>query len=308
VADIEVLVLGGAGVDTIVYVPALPLPFADGYLVPRIVRRAGHTGDGVAVGLRALGLRTALVDLLGDDPDGDQVRALHERFGVTFHPVPTTAGTRRAVNLVDPAGRRLSLYDSTRSDADDRLPADLVASLAATARHAHVSTTYPCQHALAHLDGVTVSTDLHDWDGRNPYHEEFAFRADLVFLSGTALDDREATMRRILRGGRARAVVVTAGADGSYLRTTDDAAARWFPAAPPPGPVIDSNGAGDAFVAGFLYGHLAGEPIGTCMRYGAVAGAQACVVPATDVAPIGPDALRERIARWPEPATGGGRW
>jgi sugar/nucleoside kinase (ribokinase family) len=71
VTEIDVLVLGGAGVDTIVYVPELPLPFADGYLVPRIVRRAGHTGDGVAVGLSALGLRTALVDLLGDDVEGD---------------------------------------------------------------------------------------------------------------------------------------------------------------------------------------------------------------------------------------------
>jgi sugar/nucleoside kinase (ribokinase family) len=117
-----------------------------------------------------------------------------------------------------------------------------------------------------------------------------------VFLSDTALDDRDATMRRILREGRAEAVVVTAGAGGSYLRTAGDAEARWFPAAPPPGPVVDSNGAGDAFVAGFLYGHLAGEPVETCMRYGAVAGAQACVVPATDVAPIGPDALRERAA------------
>ena len=58
--DYDVLVLGGAGVDTIVYVPELPLPYADSYMVPAIEMRAGQTGDGVALGLAALGLRTGL--------------------------------------------------------------------------------------------------------------------------------------------------------------------------------------------------------------------------------------------------------
>jgi hypothetical protein len=32
--------------------------------------------------------------------------------------------------------------------------------------------------------GVTTSTDLHDWDGENPYHRAFALGADIVFVSG----------------------------------------------------------------------------------------------------------------------------
>jgi hypothetical protein len=38
----DVLVLGGAGVDTVVYVP-LPLPFADSYMVPAIETRSLST-------------------------------------------------------------------------------------------------------------------------------------------------------------------------------------------------------------------------------------------------------------------------
>ncbi|MEN3307276.1 MAG: acarbose 7IV-phosphotransferase, partial [Micromonosporaceae bacterium] len=53
--SVDVLVLGGAGVDTVAYVPELPLPFADSYQVPAIETRAGQTGDGVALGLHALG-------------------------------------------------------------------------------------------------------------------------------------------------------------------------------------------------------------------------------------------------------------
>jgi hypothetical protein len=46
----DVLVLGGAGVDTVVHVPELPLPYADSYPIrPGIRTRAGQTGDFVAL-------------------------------------------------------------------------------------------------------------------------------------------------------------------------------------------------------------------------------------------------------------------
>ncbi|MEV0610505.1 adenosine kinase [Polymorphospora rubra] len=285
--DSDVLVLGGAGVDTIVYVPELPLPLRDSYMVPAIEPRAGQTGDNVAVGLRALGLRTAHIDVLGEDREGDLVQALHEAYDVPLHAVPTKAGTKRAVNLVDPAGRRLSLYDPRGSDAD-RLPPDLVAAYAASVRLVHVSITHPCQHALPLLAGAPalVSTDLHNWDGENPYHEAFAYAADVVFVSATALADGPATLRRIIDRGRAEVVVATAGAEGGYALVRGEDRVRPFAAAGPVAPVVDSNGAGDAFVSGFLFGRLAGEPVDTCLRYGAVAGAHACTVPSTGIDPI----------------------
>lgn len=297
--DYDVLVLGGAGVDTIVYVPELPLPYADSYPVPAIEARAGQTGDGVALGVHALGLRTHHIDVLGEDTEGALVRDLHARYGVPFTAVPTAAGTKRAVNLVSPDGRRLSLYDGSRGAAEDRLPPEQVSALAAASRHVHVSITHPCAQALPLLGDASVSTDLHNWDGRNPYHEPFARRADIVFLSAAALSDVEDTMRRIIERGRAHTVVATAGAAGAHVLVRDDPAPGgetvWHvPAAPPPGPVVDSNGAGDAFVSGYLFGFLAGEPASTSARYGAVAGAHACTVPATAVDPIG---LRTLSAR-----------
>ncbi|MBM7088880.1 adenosine kinase [Streptomyces sp. NPDC012461] len=303
--DIDVLVLGGAGVDTIVHVPELPLPFADSHMIrPGIVTRAGQSGDFVALGTSALGLRTHHIDLLGGDPEGDLVRALHREHGIALTAVPQPRGTKRAVNLVDPGGRRLSLYDATRWAEQDRLPEETVRALAATSRHVHVVITQPCADALPLLraSGVTLSTDLHDWDGRNPYHEPFALTADLVFLSAAALSDPEATMRDIAGRGRARVVVVTAGAEGAYVLA--DGRLTHVPAAPPPAPVVDSNGAGDAFAAGFLYGWLHGEPPLRCARYGAVAGAHACTVPATRVDSIGREELLARAAS-PAPVSGG---
>ncbi|MDT0573217.1 adenosine kinase [Streptomyces sp. DSM 3412] len=286
-SEIDVLVLGGAGVDTIVRVPELPLPFADSHLVPAIETRAGQTGDFTAVALHALGLRTHHLDVLGDDHEGDLVRALHRDRGIPLTEVPLPGGTRRAVNLVGPDGRRCSLYDGSRSQEVDELPPDTVRALAGVSHHVHVSLTRPCAASLPVLSelGVTVSTDLHDWDGVNPYHEPFALASDLVFLSAAALADPERTMRRITERGRARTVVATDGARGAYHLV--DGELRHVPPVAPPTPVVDSNGAGDAFAAGYLFGRLTGEEPHRCALFGAVAGAYACTVPATRTDSIG---------------------
>lgn len=84
-------------------------------------------------------------------------------------------------------------------------------------------------------------------------------------------------MRGILRDGRAQAVIATAGAGGAYLLARDGGSTpRHIPAVAPPGPVVDSNGAGDAFLCGFLYGRMRGLDFGSCARLGASAGAYTC--------------------------------
>ena len=295
--EIDVLVLGGAGVDTVVYVDVLPLPLADSFHVPPIVTRAGQTGDGVAVGTQALGLRTHHLDVVGDDHEGALVEALHRRRGVAFTGVASAVGTKRAVNLVAPDGRRLSLYDSSRATDVAAFPERILADLVARSRHAHVSITPPCAAALPTLldAGVSISTDLHDWDGRQAYHQPFAAAADLVFLSTTALADPERTMREIIEKGRAQVVVGTAGAKGALLLIRDGAL-RHVAAAPPPAEVVDTNGAGDAFVSGYLFGHLHGEDVDRCAFFGAVAAAHACTVPSTDVDPVTRETLVARTS------------
>jgi sugar/nucleoside kinase (ribokinase family) len=283
----DVLVLGGAGVDTTVYVPALPLPYEDTYSVPPVIDRIGNTGAGVALGCAALGLDVTFADLIGDDPQGALIR--HALRGLDFTWAPARAGTRRSVLLVGPDGRRTSLFDP-RTTPGERLPSHLYKGV--RARHAHVSITDFCRHVYPDLD-MPVSTDLHDWNGVDDYHQDFAYRSDLVFLSAAALADPAATMAGIIERGRAHTVVCTRGADGCLVLTRD-MPLRTFPAAPLPGPIADSNGAGDAFVSGFLYGTLRGLPLEQRVRLGATAGAHACTVLGTHESPITEPTLLSR--------------
>jgi sugar/nucleoside kinase (ribokinase family) len=286
----DVLVVGGSGVDTLVRVGALPVPSADSVAVPPIREYAGHTGTGVALGCAALGLATGFVDFLGDDPQGTLVRERLAGTGVDFHPLISPHGTRRAVNLVAPDGRRTSFHDS-RDPLDLRMPPEHYLPALRRARHVHLSITHFARFLYddAEALGVPVSTDLHDWDGLADHHRDFALRSDLVFLSTAGAGERiGAVMREILREGRARTVVATAGAGGAYLLTPDDRTPRHVPAAVPPGPVVDTNGAGDAFTSGFLHGRLAGRDLEECARLGAVAGAYACTTAGTHTALAGP--------------------
>jgi acarbose 7IV-phosphotransferase len=286
----DVLVLGGSGVDTTVYVPELPLPYRDTYHVPPVIDRIGNTGAGVTLGCAALGLDVTFADLIGDDPQGALIR--HALRGVDCAWGSAVAGTRRSVLLVGPDGRRTSLFDP-KATPGERLPRSLYAGV--RARHAHVSITDFCRHVYPDLDGTPISTDLHDWNGVDDYHKDFAYRSDLVFLSATALADPEATMRGILADGRAHTVVCTRGADGCLvLPRGGDLTA--YPAEPLPGPVADSNGAGDAFVSGYLYGTLKGMPPERCAKLGSIAGAHACTVAGTHESPISEAALLDRLA------------
>ncbi|MEU7113102.1 carbohydrate kinase family protein [Streptomyces sp. NPDC046182] len=289
----DVVVVGGSGVDTVIRVDALPVPLADSVHVGPIEEWPGHTGGNVALGTRALGLRVALLDCVGDDWIGTLVRRRMAEGDVEFDPVISSAGTRRAVNLVDATGRRMSFYDS-RDPADLRMPREYYLPRLRRARHVHVSIMNFARFLYDDIEalGVPVSTDLHDWDGWNDHHREFALRSDLVFLSAAgAGDGTPALMREILREGRARTVIATAGADGSYVLTRDgDPTPQHIPAVAPEAPVVDSNGAGDAYVSAFLYGRLAGREVLDCARLGAVAGAHACTAPGS-TAPITPEAL-----------------
>ncbi|WP_053724947.1 hypothetical protein [Streptomyces sp. WM6378] len=87
------------GQSAVVRVAALPVPLADSVRVGPIEEWPGHTGANMALGARALGLEVGVIDCIGDDRPGSQVRELPAEGDVDFAPLISPAGTRRAVSL-----------------------------------------------------------------------------------------------------------------------------------------------------------------------------------------------------------------
>ena len=295
----DVLVVGGTGVDTIVLVDELAVPGGDFLGVPPIRDYVAHTGNGVALGFQALGLATKFIDFLGDDPQGRLILDRYAATGLDFGHLPAPAGTPRSVNLVDREGRRFSFYDG-RHPHDLRLPRDFYLPYVEDARHVHISRSQHAENVFADAVrlGRTVSTDLHAWDGEDRSAHPWAYGADLVFLSAAAVGERiPAVMRQILDHGRASLVVATDGAAGCHVMERGDAEARHFPAVAAERPVVDSNGAGDAFLTAFLHARFSGAGLEDCVLAGSVSGAYACGSPGTHEELIGAEALAAAVGR-----------
>jgi sugar/nucleoside kinase (ribokinase family) len=278
--ELDVLVIGGVGIDTIVRVPSLPLADVDTVPVEPIESYLAHTGHGVALGCHLLGLNAGLVDVIGDDPEGARIRRTYDELGIPLRVVLHPSGTRRSVNLVAPDGRRLSMYDG-RHPRGLRVDPNLWRPVIRHAQHVHVSIMDFARDALGDAIAAdrSISTDLHDWDGRNDHHKDFATASDIVFVSATALPPDGVDW--ILANGRADVVVAMAGADGSYLHVRGEPA-RHFPAITfPDRPVVDTNGAGDAYVAAFLARYLDGASWQDAATAGTVAASWACTTPGT---------------------------
>lgn len=275
----DVLVVGGSGVDTIVRVDELRIPGSDSVPVPPVLDYVAHTGNGVALGFHALGRRTKFVDFVGDDAPGRLILDRYASVGLDFDHLTAPAGTPRSVNLVDTEGRRFSFFDG-RHPADLLMPLSFCGPYLDRAEHVYLARSHVNRELFdaARQRGVPVSTDLHAWDGADTSAHPWAYGADYVFMSAAAVGEGVAdVLRGIVARGRARLAVATDGADGSYVldRARPDLV-RHLPAVRPELPVVDSNGAGDAYVTAFLHTLFDGGDLDQCALAGAVSGAFAC--------------------------------
>ncbi|WP_400191914.1 carbohydrate kinase family protein [Hymenobacter sp. B81] len=267
----HVLILGGTTFDHVVTLPHLPSP------VPQTIHSApfhegtGSTGAGKALALTRLGLANTLYSALGDDAFGRHIVADLQAQGVDFRYHLDPAGTERHINLMDATGRRISLF-VTQSSEELAFDLAAVTELVSRSRCVVLNIIPYCRQFIPLLQGYPypVWTDLHDYDGQNPYHQSFIDAARYIHLSSDNLPDYRAVMQRLVAEGK-QLVVCTHGAAGATLLT---AAGQWLeqPAEPVP-VVVDANGAGDSFFAGFLFGYLQNKPLPTCLRYGALCGA-----------------------------------
>jgi sugar/nucleoside kinase (ribokinase family) len=286
----RVVVFGAASWNTMIRVDRFPEPVPGSLFPPGWHETVGSSGAGKALNLARLGVSVTLHCLLGDDEPGHRVRSALELAGVTVDAIADPTGTARHVNLMDPQGRRMSFLLHTGSPTVRYDPGH-VQELVEAADHVLVAIIEQGRDVLpiARRLGRPTWTDLHATTGDRDWDRDFE-RADRVFFSGEQLADPRPLMRRLHDAGR-DLVVCTRGADGAIALTRDG---RWLEVpAEPVDPIVDTNGAGDAFLAGTVYGELLGLPIDRSLRIGACLGALAVGSP--DLAAQSREAVAQAI-------------
>ena len=260
-------VIGGVAWNLLVEVPHLPTDLTT--LHATSYREGiGGTGAGKALHLARLGVTTRFHALVGEDEAGDHVRQVLGDAGVELTAWPDRAGTERHLNLMDPHGDRVSIF-LDHSSPDPEVPADELARFCADAELVFVSLTHYSQRVLPLLaaEGRSVWVDLHDWDGEpDDFRGPFIEHGTHLVLSDVRLEDPLATATRLAED--CALVVVTHGSRGATAFFPDRE-----PLFVPPydaGPVVDTNGAGDAFSVGVAYGRVQGWDWGRSLQAGAV--------------------------------------
>ena len=262
----HVFIAGPASWNRIVLLDHLPEPVPHMQFALDEYETLGATSAGKALGLVGLGRPTVLHALIGGDVEGERVRALLIEAGIEL--IEGDGGTtERHLNLMTPAGERVSLYVATPQVREGRPATAAVAAMADAA--AIVLDLAPVAVDLieaARATGRPIWTDIHDYDGEAEFHRPFIEAADAIFMNADRIgDDPFPFMERCIVGG-ASLVVCTLGADGAVA--IDERMTRHEVAAEP-ADVRDTNGAGDAFMAGVLDATLAGSPLPEALRTGA---------------------------------------
>ena len=285
----RVAILGGTTWDHIVYLPQLPRQEPHTIHQAGFREAVGSTGSGKALALTRLGISNWLYSAVGEDVYGSTIRTSLEDAGVELHLINDPAGTERHINLMDAAGGRISIFVTQSSE---QLPhnTDTLSRLLDDSTIIVLNIIAYCRDLIPLLANrpQPVWTDLHDYDGSNSYHQDFIDAAQYIHLSSDNLPEYRPVMEALIRKGK-KLVICTHGKAGATLLTKEGV---WLeqPAVQVTD-VVDSNGAGDSFFSGFLYGWLKGAPLQRCMHYGSVCGAAAVTSPQLVDEKLSPDFL-----------------
>jgi sugar/nucleoside kinase (ribokinase family) len=281
----DLLVVGDANPDVVLSGLPAEIPYGQ---KERLVETGALTLGGsaaiTACGAARLGLRTAFVGRIGDDPAGRFcLDALRERgVDVTGCVVDPDQATALTVVLANGEDRAILTAPGClpQFGVDDVDPA-----LAASARHVHVSSYFlqprlacglPAWFAALRSGGATTSLDTND-DPSGHWNDGVmaAIAQADVFLPneaealalGGGADVVEAA--RSLAATAGGVVAVKRGALGALAWTADGpVTVPGLRVAP-----VDTVGAGDSFNAGFLAGRLEGADIDSSLRLAVVCGA-----------------------------------
>ncbi len=215
------------------------------------------------VTLARLGVRTAMLDAIGDDWQGDFIRAGFKKEGVCADYLQVTPGRTSSTASIlvrqSDGARTIIFAAGTR---EGLLPEDVPVSLITSARFLHVNGRHQaaCLHAchIAKANGVYVSFDggAHHYQ---PAMRQLVPLTDICIVARNFAEQYTGTAEMEIAGHTLlvegpRLVAITDGLNGSWVFNRDG---EFFhqPAFAMPR-VVDTTGCGDSYHGAFLYGLL----------------------------------------------------
>lgn len=248
-----VVVIGNIGIDTNVFLQGDVIDLIHESNYTCNLDTIGQAGGYAGMGYTRLGIPTAFIGYIGEDPMGDHIRRTLEREGINTGALfMDPQGTSRSINLVLSDGSRRNFYDG-KSHMELEPPLETCLEVLRAVRLAHFNIPNWARQLLQPTRelGVTVACDLQDvMDPADPYRLDFVRAADYLFFSAVNHPHPASHIHAYLDLNPGLTILATMGARGVALG--DSTGIKTYPALELDLPVVDTSGAGDAFACGFL--------------------------------------------------------
>jgi len=288
---LDCIVCGSCVADVLVRPIRLDVPFGDGKAieVDPIEVSTGGIVPNSGIALARLGMKVAALGYLGKDEWAAMIRRRLaaegiDTGGLLAHP---TVGTTTAIVLIDAHGRRSFAYCP---GATEQLSAPALREhldLFAQSRMAligYYALLPNLEHDLPEVlgaireRGCRTALDSAGDGGRIEPLDRILPHLDVYVPSHaeaarqTGQDDPKRILEMYRDCGAGGLLGVKLGAEGALLSPAAGQYVKIDPV-PPPGPVVDTTGAGDCFYAGLVAGLLKGMSIAGAGRLAAACGA-----------------------------------
>lgn len=280
--DIDCLVVGYAGVDRIIRIDRPAEPGKTSIILNADNRKVTYGGNGsnAAVCMGRLGCKVAPLMRVGEDWEELGYRQMLldsgvDLRGVTIVPDETTSichliedRENRHLTMTYPGAMNARYAPPTYPDElFERAKYGLIT--VATRPDVELFFHQAKEHGLPLIFGVRV--DLESFPPE--LFEQLLLESEIIFMNEV---EREFIENRfdvhpitaLFDRGRAKTIVVTLGGDGSAVyERTSGGAKETLVSATACRRAVDTTGAGDSYIAGFLYGVLKGKDAVTCAEY-----------------------------------------
>lgn len=269
----DIIVIGGANLD--IKAKSLEINHFGTSNPSRISSSPGGVGRNIAHNLARLGAKVSLIAAIGTDPQGEAVLEATRNAGVDvsrIHALAPATGTYIAV--LNPDGELVTAMNDMR--AADMVTPEFVMQfeidiLAATFVVADCNLPPKTLEIIASI----ARNKLFIEPVSVPKSAKLGalLKQGEIFMASPNLDQIEnlTGSRDIFAGIAAlhkmglRHVVAHAGSEGAFISNGDDIE---HVSAQSAGPIIDVTGAGDAAVAGLVFGLLQGDDLMTAAAFG----------------------------------------
>jgi sugar/nucleoside kinase (ribokinase family) len=184
----NIFIYGGASYNSVITLDEFPQAIPQTIHHCHFNETIGNTGAGKALTLTNLDFKTTFHSLIGNDIFGEKVKSFLQKQNLHFMTDIDPNGTERHLNIMNNRGERISIFMNPSSDKP-KIAYKKFQKYLVNSDYVVINISNYSRNLLPICEQLNkeIWTDLHDYDGKSRYHQDFINAADYIFLSSNNL-------------------------------------------------------------------------------------------------------------------------